>query len=186
MSALLTNSWGHLSVCLCSKITAIRRAASSEEKAGLLLTAWHCSEDKNSTFRLVTCGGPDCPGNIVGRVYTSVPEAWSLIRNCICLDTRAIASYQLGQSTVHFGERSSVMGGPGRTLRSRTLLAGTTSVTRSSSRIAQEGGVTDRLELLEAEILKVQNVLLAHHQELAALRAAGKTRRRGVKRSSQS
>lgn len=65
-------------------------------------------------------------------------------------------SYQLGQANVHFGERPSVIGGSGRTLRSRNhLLAGTNPVTCSSLRNAQ-GGVEDRLEVLEADVLKVR------------------------------
>lgn len=70
-------------------------------------------------------------------------------------------SHQLGQVNVRFGDRTSLVPAPARNLRSRTVLEGTHQRELPALQPAGPQELADRVEILEAELLKVCRVLEA-------------------------
>lgn len=66
-----------------------------------------------------------------------------------------VHSHQLGQANVRFGDRTFLVPAPARSLRSRTVLDGPNQRELPAIQSAAQQELADRVEILEAELLKV-------------------------------
>ena len=110
--------------------------------------------DAGSSFLRMCCASCQAPA---GRVYVSTPRHLDVLRDGFTfLTDDGVKSYALGSGEVR------IEGGAG----------GSEPPAGPPARAALDGELTARVEGLETELLKAQNLLLLYNERLEALEAA--------------
>lgn len=101
--------------------------------------------DAGSTFFVVKCIGCDSQ---VGKVYLTTPRALDLMRDAFSFDSERIKNYVLGEHELTLGDEQKEEG-----------------ARDPDSSV----GLTERVGLLEEQLLKVENLLLLYNERLERL-----------------
>lgn len=122
----------------------------------------HATHD--SAYMAVTC---TCCGSAVGRLYTATPPVFEGITQRFSLDIATISSYKLGHSEVHTSGASDT---PLLMHASPALVQaaeqGTSDRQDNDNASQPDQQLVHRLQQLESDMTKVQNMLLLHSERL--------------------
>ncbi|DBB10022.1 hypothetical protein WJX82_009650 [Trebouxia sp. C0006] len=123
----------------------------------------HANHD--SAYMAVTC---TCCGSAVGRLYTATPPVLEGITQSISLDIATISSYKLGHSEVHTAGASDTPllehGCPALVQAAEQGSSDRQDNDNASHLPDQQ--LVHRLQRLESDMTKVQNMLLLHSERL--------------------
>ncbi|KAL3157803.1 hypothetical protein ABBQ32_012226 [Trebouxia sp. C0010 RCD-2024] len=125
--------------------------------------------ERDSSYMAVTC---ECCGSAVGRMYTQTPPELTPIAQKFTLEIASITSYKLGHSEVHStGEPQAALLTPAPSAANQ---AGgqTNNMSQNIPDMQQpyaESSLQDRIQQLEADMTKVQNMLLLHSERLDSM-----------------
>ncbi|KAK9831335.1 hypothetical protein WJX81_003376 [Elliptochloris bilobata] len=130
--------------------------------------------DRDSSYLAVTCKG--C-GTAVGRRYTRVPEDLALLAAGFTLSTQHLQSHTLGSSEVRLASGHPAPTAPAAAANPNSDPALTSPgphgqlANGNGAAKAGRAELEARLEQLEADLIKVQNILLLHDERLEDLQA---------------
>ncbi|DBA86215.1 hypothetical protein WJX77_001361 [Trebouxia sp. C0004] len=119
----------------------------------------------DSAYMAVTC---TCCGSAVGRLYTATPPELESITQRFSLDIATISSYKLGHSEVHMAgalEPALLMHASPALVQATEQGSSHRQDNNNASQLPDQG-LVHRLQQLESDMTKVQNMLLLHSERL--------------------
>ncbi|DBA73142.1 hypothetical protein WJX79_004207 [Trebouxia sp. C0005] len=123
----------------------------------------HANHD--SAYMAVTC---TCCGSAVGRLYTAIPPVLEDITQMFSLDIATISSYKLGHSEVHMARPSDtplLMHASPALVQAAEQGSSDRQNNDDASQLPDQR-LVHRLQQLESDMTKVQNMLLLHSERL--------------------